>query len=80
MSLRTKDFDYHLPEELIAARPLADRAASRMLVVHRESGRLEHRMFRDITEYLRPDDLVVLNTTRVIPARVFSDDGSIELL
>ena len=80
MSLRTKDFDYHLPEELIAARPLADRAASRMLVVHRESGRLEHRMFRDITEYLRPDDLLVLNNTRVIPARVFSDDGSIELL
>ena len=80
MSLRTKDFDYHLPEELIAARPLADRAASRMLVVHRATGTIEHRMFRDINEYLRPDDLLVLNNTRVIPARVFSDDGGIELL
>jgi S-adenosylmethionine:tRNA ribosyltransferase-isomerase len=80
MPLRTKDFDYHLPDELIAAHPLADRSASRMLVLHRESGRIEHRMFRDLPEYLRPDDLVVLNDTKVIPARVFSDDGKIELL
>lgn len=80
MPLRTQDFDYHLPEELIAARPLAERSASRMLVVHRESGRIEHRMFRDFPEYLRPDDLLVLNDTKVIPARVFSDDGKIELL
>ena len=80
MSLRTKDFDFHLPDELIAARPLADRAASRMLVVHRESGRIEHRMFRDFPEFLRRDDLLVLNDTKVIPARVFSDDGKIELL
>ncbi|MEO5915174.1 MAG: tRNA preQ1(34) S-adenosylmethionine ribosyltransferase-isomerase QueA [Luteolibacter sp.] len=76
----TKDFDYHLPEELIAARPLAERSASRMLVVHRDSGVIEHRMFRDFPEYLRPDDLLVLNDTKVIPARVFSDDGKIELL
>lgn len=80
MPLRTQDFDYHLPEELIAARPLAERSASRMLVVHRESGRMEHRMFRDFPEYIRPDDLLVLNDTKVIPARVFSDDGKIELL
>lgn len=80
MALRTKDFDYHLPDELIAARPLPERAASRMLVVHRESGRIEHRMFRDFPEYLKPDDLLVLNDTKVIPARVFSDDGGIELL
>lgn len=80
MALRTRDFDYHLPDELIAARPLPDRAASRMLVVHRDSGRIEHRMFRDFPEYLKPDDLLVLNDTKVIPARVFSDDGSIELL
>lgn len=80
MPLLTKDFDYHLPEELIAARPLAERAASRMLVLHRDSGRIEHRMFRDFTEYLRPDDLLVLNDTKVIPARVFSDDGKKELL
>jgi S-adenosylmethionine:tRNA ribosyltransferase-isomerase len=80
MSLRTKDFAYELPQELIAARPLAERSASRMMVVHRESGRVEHRMFRDFPEFLRPDDLVVLNDTKVIPARVMSDDGRIELL
>ena len=80
MPLRTQDFDYHLPQELIAARPLAERAASRMLVLHRDSGRIEHRMFRDLPNYLRPDDLLVLNDTRVIPARVFADDGKTELL
>lgn len=80
MGLRTSDFHYNLPEELIASRPLPERAASRMMVVHYESGRIEHRMFRDFPEYLRPDDLLVLNDTKVIPARVFSDDGKIELL
>src|SRR5690606_7626984 len=62
------------------SRPLEERAASRMMVVHRGSGRIEHRMFRDFPAYLRPDDLLVLNDTKVIPARVFSDDGKIELL
>lgn len=80
MPLLTKDFDYHLPDELIAARPLAERSASRMLVVHKDSGLIEHRMFRDFPDYLRADDLLVLNDTKVIPARVFSDDGKIELL
>ncbi|MFT4177614.1 MAG: tRNA preQ1(34) S-adenosylmethionine ribosyltransferase-isomerase QueA [Luteolibacter sp.] len=80
MSLKTKDFDYHLPERLIAARPLPERAASRMMVVHKSTGKIEHRMFRDFPEYIRPDDLLVLNDTKVIPARVFSDDGRIELL
>ena len=80
MPLRTRDFDYHLPDELIAARPLAERAASRMLVVHRDSGVIEHRMFREFPGFLRADDLLVLNDTKVIPARVFSDDAKIELL
>jgi S-adenosylmethionine:tRNA ribosyltransferase-isomerase len=80
MPLRTKDFDYHLPDELIAARPLAERAASRMLVVHRDSGVIEHRMFREFPGFLRADDLLVLNDTKVIPARVFADDGKTELL
>lgn len=80
MPLLTKDFDYHLPEELIAARPLAERSASRMMVVHKESGVIEHRMFRDFPEYLRTDDLLVLNDTKVIPARLFSDDGRTEIL
>ena len=80
MGLRTSDFHYDLPEELIASRPLPERAASRMLVIHRDSGKIEHRMFRDFPDYMRPDDLLVLNDTKVIPARVFSDDGKIELL
>jgi S-adenosylmethionine:tRNA ribosyltransferase-isomerase len=80
MSLLTKDFDYHLPDELIAARPLAERSASRMMVVHRESGVIEHRKFADFPEYLRGGDRLILNDTKVIPARVFSDDGKIELL
>jgi S-adenosylmethionine:tRNA ribosyltransferase-isomerase len=80
MPLLTRDFDYHLPDELIAARPLAERSASRMMVVHRGSGVIEHRKFRDFPEYLRADDLLVLNDTKVIPARVFSDDGKKELL
>ena len=80
MSLLTKDYTYHLPQELIASRPLPDRAASRMLVVHRETGEIEHRMFTDFESYLKPEDLLVLNNTRVIPARLFSDDGRIELL
>jgi S-adenosylmethionine:tRNA ribosyltransferase-isomerase len=80
MSTRTRDYDYHLPEELIASRPLADRAASRMMVVHRAEGRIEHRMFREFPEFVKAEDLLVLNDTRVIPARFFSDDGRTELL
>lgn len=80
MSLLTKDYDYHLPEELIASRPLPDRAASRMLVIDRKAGTITHRMFADFPDYLCPSDLLVLNNTRVIPARLFSDDGRTELL
>ena len=80
VSLRTRDFDYHLPAELIAARPLAERSASRMLVLHRDSGLLEHRLFREFPDYLRAGDMLVLNDTKVLAARVFSDDGKTELL
>lgn len=76
----TKDFDFHLPEELIASRPLDDRSASRMIVVHRDTGKIEHRMFTDFPEYMQPDDLLVLNDTKVIPARLFSNDGNIEIV
>lgn len=76
----TSDFDYHLPPELIASEPLPERSASRMLVVHRDTGKLEHRLFSDLPSFLRSDDLLVLNNTRVVPARFFSDDGSRELL
>ncbi|MDO5451141.1 MAG: tRNA preQ1(34) S-adenosylmethionine ribosyltransferase-isomerase QueA [Akkermansia sp.] len=78
--MRTVDFDYPLPEELIASRPLPDRAASRMLVVHRDSGLIEHRHFSDILDYVQPGDHFVMNNTRVIPARYFSNDGRIELV
>ncbi len=80
MSLRTADYDYTLPDELIARHPLARREDSRMMVLHRADQCIEHRMFRDFPTFLRPGDLVVLNDTRVIPARVFSDDGRIETL
>ena len=76
----TSDFDYHLPPELIASEPLPERSASRMLVVRRDSGELEHRWFSELPSLLRPDDLLVLNNTRVVPARFFSEDGSRELL
>jgi len=66
----TSDFDYHLPEERIAQDPVEPRDASRLLVVHRDGGALEHRTFRDILAYLRPGDLLVANETRVIPARL----------
>ncbi len=73
----TADFDYNLPPELIASEPLAERAASRMLVLHRDSGMIEHRMFREIGEFISGDagDLLVLNDTRVVPARYFTNQG-----
>ena len=65
------DFDYQLPPERIAQEPLADRAAARLLVVNRAAGRFADRAFRDFPGWLRPDDCVVLNNTRVFPARLF---------
>lgn len=76
----TSDFDYVLPPELIASEPLPDRAASRLMVVHRDSGEIEHRQFRDLRDYQRPGDLFVFNNTRVIPARFFNDEGKREML
>ena len=65
------DFDFHLPAESIAQEPLADRAGARMLVVHRAERRWEDRMFRDLPEYLQAGDCLVLNDSRVIPARLY---------
>jgi len=78
--METRDFDYELPPELIAQRPPERRGDSRMMVVHRESGLIEHRTFSDLGEYLTPSDLLVLNDTRVVPARYFSNDGRKEIL
>lgn len=73
----TADFDYDLPPELIASEPLAERAASRMLVLNRDAGTIEHRMFREIGEFVSgaAGDLLVLNDTRVVPARYFTNHG-----
>lgn len=68
--MELRDFYYDLPQELIAQDPLEDRAASRLMVLGRESGAIAHRSFRDIVDYLRPGDCLVLNNTRVIPARL----------
>ncbi len=64
------DFDYFLPEELIAQTPLANRPSSRLLVLDKETGAVEHRTFRDILDYLNPGDCLVLNDTKVLPARL----------
>ena len=81
--MQTSDFDYHLPESSIAQTPAEPRDSSRMLVLHRDSGDVEHRLFRDVGLFLRPNDLLVLNQTRVIPARIFAHKetgGKVELL
>lgn len=80
MSLRTRDYGFTLPNELIARHPLPRREDSRMMVLHRAQERIEHRHFAEFPLFLSADDLVVLNDTKVILARVFSDDGRIELL
>ncbi len=72
LCVHLSEFDFHLPDELIAQQALADRAASRMLVVHRDHGRWEDRCFRDLPEYLRAGDCLVLNDSRVFPARLFA--------
>lgn len=68
-----KDFYYNLPEELIAQDPLEDRSSSRLLVLKRDTGGLEHRHFSDIIDYLNPGDCLVINNTKVIPARLFGE-------
>ena len=82
--MKTSDFYYDLPQELIAQDPLEDRSSSRLLVLDRKTGEMEHRVFRDITEYLGPGDCLVVNNTKVIPARLLGvkeDTGAgIEIL
>ena len=82
--MRTDDFDYFLPEELIAQSPLMDRDQARLLVLHKKTGEIEHKVFADIIDYLNPGDALVINDTKVIPARIIGekeDTGAvIELL
>lgn len=83
-AMKTSDFYFELPKELIAQEPLAERSQARMMVVHRKSGELEHRLVVNLPEYLKAGDLLVVNDTRVIPARVFGKrvdtGGRVELL
>ncbi|HBF6022325.1 TPA: tRNA preQ1(34) S-adenosylmethionine ribosyltransferase-isomerase QueA [Clostridioides difficile] len=82
--MKTSDFKFDLPQELIAQVPIEDRASSRLMVLDKETGNIEHKVFRDIIEYLNPGDCLVLNNTRVIPARLIGEKletgGKIEFL
>lgn len=78
-----KDFSFELPEQLIASQPQAERSASRLLVMQRDNGTLQHHIFKDIANLLQPGDLLVFNNTRVIPARLFGQKvsgGKVEVL
>ena len=70
-NLNIEDFDYHLPESLIAQTPLKNRDQSRLLVLSKDTGELTHLHFRDVIYYFEPGDTLVLNDTRVMPARLF---------
>lgn len=81
--LAISEFDYHLPPERIAQEPLEDRAASKLMLLHRESGSVEHRVFRELPNLLQPGDLLVVNDSRVLPARIRgfrSTGGAVEFL
>ena len=81
--MKTRDFWYDLPEELIAQTPLAQRDSSRLLVLNKDNGSLEHKHFYDILDYLRPGDCLVMNDSRVLPARLLGNrptGGAVELL
>lgn len=69
--MNINEFDYHLPEELIAQKPADKRDASRLLVVHRDTGTVEHKHFYDVLDYLNPGDCLVMNNSKVLPARLF---------
>ena len=82
--MKTKDFDYHLPEYLIAQTPIKKRNQSRLMIVDKKNGSIEHKKFNDIIDYLNKDDVLVLNDSKVIPARLIGvkkDTGAmIEIL
>lgn len=82
--MKTSDFNYDLPEELIAQTPAEPRDSSRLMVYHRGTGEIEHKIFRDVIDYLNPGDVLVVNQTRVIPARLYGSKegtgGAIEFL
>jgi S-adenosylmethionine:tRNA ribosyltransferase-isomerase len=82
--LKTSDFDYDLPIEFIAQKPIEARDSSRLMVLDRKNGLINHSTFKNIGEYLKPGDLLVINETRVIPARLYASKlpggGKVEIL
>ena len=82
--MKTSDFYYELPKELIAQDPLEDRSSSRLMIVDKETGELQHRHFYEIGQFLRQGDVLVINNTKVIPARLYGErkgtGGSVEIL
>ena len=83
MNLTKQDFDYHLPEHLIAHTPLTNRAGSRLMLLNRKTGEYQHKMFTDIVDVLQPGDCLIINNTKVIPARLMGNletGGEVELL
>lgn len=78
--MKRSEFFYNLPKELIAQTPIEPRDSSRMLVMHKATGELEHKIFRDVTDYLKPGDCLILNNTKVLPARMYGtrvDTGAV---
>ena len=73
MKLKLSHFDFTLPQELLATEPIINRDDSKMMVIHRDSGKIEHRMFKDILDYFEEDDVMILNNTKVIPARLYGN-------
>ena len=69
--MKTSDFYYNLPEELIAQTPIEPRNASRLMLLDKKTGEIQHKVFRDLTDYLSEGDCLILNNTRVIPARIY---------
>ena len=70
-NMKTSDFYYDLPQELIAQDPLEDRSASRLMVLDKKTGKIQHHIFKEIVNYLNPGDCLVINDTKVIPARLY---------
>lgn len=77
MTMDINHYDFDLPEELIAQTPLKNRDASRLMVMDTEKREIEHRVFSDIREYIHPGDCLVLNDTKVLPARLYGDRKSV---
>ena len=78
--MRTADFYYDLPQELIAQDPLEDRSSSRLMHLDKETGELEHTDFKHILNYLKPGDCLVVNDTKVIPARLYGHKKELSLI